>query len=82
MTTLAFTHNGWRVVTNSWSAASKWENKTRIVYTWGPDGISFFDSRVSTSAFDVELPISAFERATRSTQFLDLDRFPSSAREG
>lgn len=74
MTTLAFTHNGWRVITNSWSVASKWGDRIRIVYTWGPDVISFFDNRVSTASVDfVGIKIEDFERLGRSRSFVDLD---------
>jgi hypothetical protein len=75
MATLAFTHNGWRVITSSWSAASNKSDRTRIVYVWGPDVISWFDSATGTASFELYMSIGEFERLVATQSFVDLDKY-------
>lgn len=56
MTVLVFEDRGWTIATNSWSIGGKTgSNSTTIMYTWGADGISFFNSAtgVAQVVFDL-----------------------------
>ena len=71
-TTLIFKHDGWDVATASWTAASKNGSSTVICYTWGPDGISFFDNRVSTARIEYVLPFDHFLSLVRKGGIVDM----------
>lgn len=73
MVSLIFNDRGWTVVTNAWTAASKSPGRTTIAYTWGADGISFFDSATGTAKIEFEMDITAFINAVVSARnVLDL----------
>ena len=62
MPVLLFVDRGWTVATAAWTAASKDPKKTEICYTWGSDGISFFDSATGTSRIELDMPFAEFLR--------------------
>lgn len=56
MTKLIFEDRGWTVVTSAWTVASKKDSgRTELIYLWGPDGVSFFESATGTARRTVDL---------------------------
>ena len=66
--TLYFNDRGWDVMTTAWTAGSKNGKDTDIRYTWGADGVSFFDNSVSTAQYKIALPFNSFARYVQDCQ--------------
>jgi hypothetical protein len=60
MTTLIFMDRGWTVMTSAWSAGSKNDKTTTLVYVWGADGESWSDSATGDASCTLEMPIKEF----------------------
>ncbi len=57
---LIFEDRGWTVATASWSMGSDDQKTTQIIYTWGADRISFFDSATGTARYTFHVPVEEF----------------------
>lgn len=58
---LLLKHEGWQVLTNSWTVASKYPaGDVTVCYQWGPDRVSWLDSAVSTARVEVRMSLSTF----------------------
>lgn len=66
MTVLLLSHEGWRVATAAWSAASKTRDEVELCYQWGADGVSLLSG--ATGIRRVTLPISMTEFLGRISQ--------------
>lgn len=62
MTTLIFEDRGWVVCTSSWSVGGKpgKNQQVKIVYTWGADGISIFNSATGDASCFLPYTIEQF----------------------
>jgi hypothetical protein len=73
MTVLVFNDRRWEVATSAWSAASKDGSSVDVCYTWGADGVSWFDSATGNARCTLDLLMSEFlERLARADGVLDL----------
>lgn len=59
MTALCFVHEGWDVLTSSWTAASDDGKSVELCYQLGADGVSLFSS--ATGIRRVTLPMTMRE---------------------
>lgn len=60
MTVLVFRHDGYTVVSSSWTMASKGEQSVDLCYTWGPDRFSWGSTAVGTARVKVNLSMADF----------------------
>jgi hypothetical protein len=58
---LLMKHDGWSVLTNSWTVASKKpSDNVTVCYQWGPDQVSWFDRTVSTARVELNMTLETF----------------------
>ena len=55
MSIIIFEDRGWLIATSSWTIGGKGK-KSRLIYEWGPDSISWFDGAVSTCVVHFDIP--------------------------
>lgn len=72
VTTLIFQHEGWEVVTTSWSAAAKPGKGVVVCYEWGPDRVGWLDNSVSTARVTLNMHMAEFIHAIHDKQIVDL----------
>lgn len=59
---LMLRHEGWTVLTNAWTAASKDGKSVEVCYQWGPDRVSWLDSAVSTARVTLDISMATFSK--------------------
>lgn len=57
---ILFIHDGWQVLTSSWSAASKNGRSVQICYAWSQGGIGWSDNSTGTERTEIDIPFSVF----------------------
>jgi hypothetical protein len=71
--TLLVNYNSWEVLTSAWTAAAKPDRRVELVYVWGPDGISLFQSATGTERITLNLSMPDFlSLVERSGEIVDL----------
>ena len=72
MTILLFNHDGWEVATAAWSLGAKVGDPVTVVYQWGPDGVSWFDSATGTRRVTVNLSMEQLVEKLSNGALVDL----------
>jgi hypothetical protein len=72
MTVLLFNHEGWEVATAAWSLGAKKGDAVTVVYQWGPDGLSWFDSATGTRHVIVNLTMDQLVQKLGGGGLVDL----------
>jgi hypothetical protein len=71
--TLFFNDRKYEVVTSSWSVAAKPDaNYITVCYSWGADGISWFDSATGVSSCELMLRMEEFVKRISKGGVIDL----------